>query len=457
MKDGENQPFEQTPHLAPALAALLLGVVALLVFGFYARSLERRSIIALAADDAIIERLGKLAPVKNQGIALLQAALSTGELLPVYGSSELNVQAEYNRPFHSTNLFRDRPTGFTIFPVGMAGTTCLNMLQKLTALGPELTGRKLVVSVTPFWFFERPTARPDAYAGNFSDLHAGDLAFSPSLSLELKQAAARRMLQFPATLANRPLLRFALENLADGSPLCLARYEAVLPLGLLHGAILRYQDHWTVVRYLWKHPLKKPSSTAPRNSGPPDWVRLHDEARKLYRAHSDNNDFGMDNEKWESELRQDTLRLSHKRSDKELLATLEKNQEWVDLDLLLRGLNELGVQPLVVSMPIHGPWYDECGITYAFRSRYYDQLRAMTARYQVPVVDFADHDSDRSFTHDTMGHLAPDGLVYYSEVFDRFFHDAIPPQSELPMVPRVANGDEARGRRPRPTVGPLSR
>ena len=132
--------MEQTPHLAPALTAVILGVVVLAAFGFYARSLEYRSITALAADEAIIERNGKLAPVKNQGTALQQAALETDGLLPVYGSSELNVQAAYNRPFHATNLFRDRPTGFTVFPVGKAGTTCLIILQKLAAVGPALAG-----------------------------------------------------------------------------------------------------------------------------------------------------------------------------------------------------------------------------------------------------------------------------------------------------------------------------
>jgi len=82
-------------------------------------------------------------------------------------------------------------------------------------VGPALQGRKVVVSLSPCWFFTRLTVRPDAYAGNFSDLHAGELAFNTGLSLQLRQDAARRMLQFPATVANRPLLRFALENLAS--------------------------------------------------------------------------------------------------------------------------------------------------------------------------------------------------------------------------------------------------
>jgi D-alanine transfer protein len=438
MMHGQNQPLEQTPHLAPALTAVILGIVALEAFGFYARSLEYRSITALAADEAVIEREGKMAPVKNQGTALQRAALANSGLLPVYGSSELNLQAAYNRPFHATNLFRDRPTGFTIFPVGKAGTTCLIILQKLAAVGPALQGRKVAVSVSPFWFFERLTARPDAYAGNFSDLHAGELAFDTRLSLQFRQDAGRRMLQFPATLANRPLLRFALENLAEGSPLSLACYDAVLPLGIMHNAILRYQDHWNVVFYLWNHPEKTSSPTLARTGSPLDWPMLHRQAEALYRAHSNNNEFGLDNEKWDGELRHETLRLRHTRSDEAFLHTLHRNQEWVDLELLLRELNEFGARPLLLSMPIHGGWYDKCGITYTARRAYYETLRAIGARYHTPVVDFADHDADRSFCFDTMGHLAPRGLVYYNQVLNGFFHGAIPRQSELPAPTSVA-------------------
>jgi D-alanine transfer protein len=448
---GQNHPLGQTPHLAPALTAVIVGVVVLAVFGSYARSLEFRSITALAADDRIIERGGKLLPIKNQGIALQQAALDTGCLLPIYGSSELNLQAIYNRPFHATNLFRDYPTGFTVFPVGKAETTCLIILQKLAAVGPALDGRKVAVSLSPYWFFERLTAWADAYAGNFSALQAGELAFNTHSSLQLRQDAARRMLQYPATVANRPLLRFALENLADGSPLSLACYDAVLPLGIAHNAILRFQDHWSVVVYLWKHPEITSSPILPRSGEQLDWPMLHRRADATYRGHSNNNEFGLDNQKWNRELRQEMLRQRHTRSDEAFLRTLQSNQEWVDLELLLRELTEFGAQPLLLSMPIHGGWYDECGITYAARRAYYQKLRDISARYHAAVVDFADHDADRSFCHDNMGHLAPRGLVYYNQVFDSFFHDAITRQPELPATAiSSSRGAEARGRKQKP-------
>ncbi len=443
--DGQNQPLEQTPHLAPALTAVILGVVVLAAFGFYARSLEYRSITALAADEAIIERDGKLSPVKNQGTALQQAALDTDCLLPIYGSSELDLQAPYDRPFQATNLFRDYPTGFTIFPVGKAETTCLIILQKLAAVGPALKGRKVAVSVSPFWFFKRPAARTDGYAGNFSPLHAGELAFNTGLSLQLRQDAARRMLQYPDTVANRPLLRFALESLADGSPLSLTCYDAVRPLGIVHNAILRYLDHWSVVIYLWTHPETTSTPVSPRSGQQLDWPMLHEQADATYRAHSNSNEFGLDNEQWDRRLRREMVRLRNTLSDAIFLHRLERNQEWVDLELVLRELTELGAQPLLLSMPIHGGWYDRLGVTVTGRGAYYQKLRGMCARYHIGVVDFADHDADQSFCLDSMGHLAPSGLLYYNQVLDGFFHDAIPHQFELPALASIAKRETEGG------------
>ena len=66
-------------------------------------------------------------------------------------------------------------------------------------------------------------------------------------------------------------------------------------------------------------------------------------------------------------------------------------------------------------------------------------LREIGARYHTAVVDFADHDADQSFCHDNMVHLAPSGLVYFSQVLDGFFHDEIPRQPELLAPAPVAS------------------
>ena len=262
------------------------------------------------------------------------------------------------------------------------------------------------------------------------------------------------MLQYPATMANRPLLKFALENMAEGSPFCLACYKAVFPLGIVHNAILRNLDHWSVVYYFWKHPLKTSRPVSPHSGRPLDWPMLHQQADALYREHSNNNEFGLDNDKWDRELRQQIAQQRNTMSDEAFLRTLQSHKESYDLELLLRELTELGAQPLVLSMPMHGGWYDQCGITYAARRAYYQNLREIGGRYHAAVVDFADHDGDRSFCHDSMGHLAPSGLVYYSQVLDAFFHDALPRQPELPALATVANKGTVAGLSSRLARGP---
>ena len=161
-----------------------------------------------------------------------------------------------------------------------------------------------------------------------------------------------------------PLLRLALENMADGSPMGLACYKAVFPLGIVHNSILRNLDHWNVVYYLWKHPIRTSSPISRRGGRPLDWPMWHRRADALYRAHSNNNEFGLDNEQWDRQLRQRMVRQRHSRSDEPFLSILQKNQEWIDLELLLRELTELGARPLLLSTPIHGGWFDQLGITY---------------------------------------------------------------------------------------------
>jgi D-alanine transfer protein len=452
--DGQKDSLEQTPHLAAALTAAILGVASLVAFGCYARSLEYRSITALATREVITQAGGRLPPLKNQGSALQQAALESDCLLPVYGSSELSLWGTYNRPFHATTLFRTFPTGFTIFPVGKAENSCLNNLQKLCAVGPALAGRKVVVSLSPPWFFERPTARADGYAGNFSALHAGELAFNTHLTIRLRQAAARRMLEYPATLANRPLLRFALENLVGGTPFNLACYDAVLPLGILHNAILRYQDHWSVVTCLWTHPMAGSPRVAPASAEPLDWPALLRQADAAYPAHSSNNEFGMDNRTWDRHVRLELPRRRNAWSDDAFLCALETSREWVDLELLLRALTELGARPLLLSSPLHGAWYEQWGITYTGRTAYYQKLRELGARYHAAVVDFADHDADKAFCQDNMAHLAPRGWVYYSQALDGFFHDAAPRLSQLPARASAPAAVARRATEPGPSSRP---
>ncbi|MBV8377371.1 MAG: hypothetical protein JO279_10250 [Verrucomicrobia bacterium] len=180
----------KTSHLGAAFVAVCIASLILLALAIGGEYLERRYVRVLAPI---------LFPAKSQGVALQKMAFGQSDLLPFYGSSEL-VKPAANKP---SEFFQNYPTGFGVFSVGKAGATSLVLLQKLGALGSALRGKKVVISISPTWFFH-PKASATYYDGNCSLLQAGELVYSPYLSFDLKRDVARRMLEYPKTLEGYP-------------------------------------------------------------------------------------------------------------------------------------------------------------------------------------------------------------------------------------------------------------
>lgn len=408
----------KAPHLLPAAAALLLAGAALAGGYGYVRRAERRSGWAPAA----------AAPGLARYRALQAAALRRPDLLPIYGSSELL----YPDPYHASTLFARRPTGFRPFPVGeMAGCALLHV-QKLAAVGPELRGRRVVLSFTANSFRQKP-GQTDGYAFNFSRLDANELAFGPALSRRLKRAVARRMLQHPSTLDGDPVLHLALVALADGSAAGDALYLAALPLGRLQTAVLRLQDHWDTRCLLQDRAEPVPPAEAV-TAAAPDWAALAEHAERASRPRTRGNPFGFDDRLWREGLHASAPFAEPGTRDEAFRRELAESTEWQDLEVLLRAVREVGARPLLVCTPLHGGYLDHNGVTRAARQAYYDRLRALARAHGVPLVDFADHDGDRYFLSDT-SHLSSKGWVYYAYTLDAFYHGRRPLEL-VPAAPR---------------------
>jgi D-alanine transfer protein len=394
-------------RLVSAVLAVAVLVLAVAAGTIHARRLAEGDIHALAPQ-MFLER--------NQGAMLQRAALRQPDLLPLYGSSELNLPS----PYHASALFRSYPTGFAIFPVGNAGSTSLIWLQAVAAAGTELRGKRVAISISPRLFFSE-MADAHAYGANFSRLHASELVFSPHLSFAVKQAAARRMAAYPATLASDRLLRFAVEQLADGSAASRALYYAAWPLGWLQTFVLRVQDAWDTLAFLDAQSALRPPARQPADL---DWVGLHQRADADTRRRDAGNALGFDRDFWASHA-------SEIAAQKGAYAgsAVEESAEWTDLDLLLQAIRELGGEPLLLSLPLKGPYDDFIGMPYAARATYYQRLQELARSRGVRAVDFSDHDSDASFTSDVGLHLSDRGWVYYDRALDDFFHGRPPGES----------------------------
>jgi D-alanine transfer protein len=398
-----------TNHLVPALLAVLL-IAAVLAGGvLYAQSVESRYVHALAA---------RLPRHNLFGSALQRQALRQPDLLPVYGSSEVSDEVA---GYMARDFFGAYPTGFAAFDVAIGGRTSLTMAEDIAALGPDLRGKKVIISFTPTMFVTKGVSGAE-YAGLFSPLYANELAFSTQLSLATKQAAARRMLDFPATLDKEPLLRFALQRLAGGSPLDLALYYAVWPLGKLQTAILELQDHWEVLTYIWADPGLSPDVA--RAPAALDWAALAARAEQEQMAATTNNPYGIDNDTWNTYVNKAPKRYGS--MDSAALQRLDQSAEWTDFDILLRILADMGARPLILSRPANLTYWEAMGVSPVVSRAYYDKLHQVTDRYAVPAIDFHEYDQDKYFSSDAASHTSRKGWVYVNQAMDDFYHGRLP-------------------------------
>jgi D-alanine transfer protein len=374
------------PHLSGALIACALTATILCGGRLLAVYLEERTIHSTAPRDFFI---------KNQGLAFERAAARAPDVLLLYGSSEL-IDPIPNR---ASDFFRKEPTGFEVCPVGKGGTSSLIILQKLGALGSDLRGRKIAISLSPSSFLT-PDVRPDFYAGNFSLPAASGTLFGNALDLNLKTEIAKRMLQFPDTLGNDGLLRLAARCLASGHPSHHAVLMLIWPLGKLQNAILDLQDHFEALVYILA-----------RGKPVPNWLRPLSPQRTHLNKISGGSREAMTSQS------SDTI---HPARDAAFRARVATAGEWIDLELLLRTLAKLRARPLILSMPIDD--YIAPGVSRSAREVYYDRMRELARRYHFPLVEFEDHDADPTFLIARREHPTPKGWMYYNRALDNFFH-----------------------------------
>ena len=388
-----------TPHLFPGLVASALAAAVLFAGRLVAIHLEHETVSSTAPE---------LFPLKNQGLAFQRAAVHAPNVLSLYGTSELIIPSVQER---ANLFFRSAPTGFQVSPVGGGGANLLVMLQKVGALGSDLRGKKLVISLSPGWFLKVKSGWK-GYQANFSPMAASKMIFGTGLNFELKRDIASRMLESPSTLEGRPLLRFALRRLASGGWLDRVIFCALWPAGKLQTALMTFQDHFAALTY-----IRDQIKPAPR---------LHPELldwSKLIAKVSETKFASSGNVKGAPSF--DALVVPGSR-DVPFRNDLNASPGWKNLELLLRMLARVHAQPLILSMPIGGNSYDHAGISRSAREDYYVTLQALVQRYHFPLVEFKAHDEDPAFLIRHESHLTAKGWMYYDRALDDFFHGRTP-------------------------------
>jgi D-alanine transfer protein len=390
---------KEMPHLFAGLVTLGLAALLLLAAERILVHVEHVTVVSTAPETFAL---------KNQGLAFQRAAAHARNVLPIYGSSELQVPAA---PERGNNFFRTAPTGFQLSPVGGGGAIPLNMLQRVAAIGSDLHGKKVAISLSPSWFLA-PNPSWQGYIGNFSPMAALEMAFGTALDFKLKRDIASRMLECPTPLEKKPLLEFALRRLVSGRWSDRILWWALWPAAKAQISLLELQDHLAAIRHI-RYQMK---AGPPLRSKMIDWPKLIARASKTKPT---------DVEQLQNRSRIDA-QIPPGSRDVGFRRDMNASPRWIELELLLRTLAEVHARPLILSMPIAGDFYDHAGVSRSARDAYYTKLRALVQQYHFAVAEFEEHDEDPAFLIRHQSHVTAKGWVYFDRTLDDFFHGRLP-------------------------------
>jgi D-alanine transfer protein len=388
-----------------SLGAVLLAVCILGVGFGWARGVQERLLHSVAPE---------FCDAKLHGVALIREALSRPDTLLLFGSSELIPDV----PMKGVDFFANSPTGFSVFPVGKAGTTALSVLQKLGGAGEALSGKKVVLSLSPS-FFQSESVDPKYFEGNSSKLQTKEMLWSSVFSDSLKQAAALQILKYPKAYEGDWMLEFTLQRVARGGWMDRIALALMEPYAVVDRAVNRFQDHAEATAVLLESPeavaAKEARSTGMRKL--PNWDELFALAEQS-------------SKKFAARAKRKALKATRRlgEGDLQFVNRVQNAQEWHDFELVLRLLREAGAQPLVISMPVHADILEAQGISKRGWMEYGRRLKAFTARYGTPLVYLEEHERDPVFFVDQADHIGSKGWWFYNKAMDDFFHGRVTSQ-----------------------------
>ena len=155
------------------------------------------------------------------------------------------------------------------------------------------------------------------------------------------------------------------------------------------------------------------SGTQGASGTEPDWDALLAQAQDEGQAACTNNDYGVYDEFWE---RNHTF-------DPELFENFDDAEsEYEDLACFLEVCREVGFEPLVCILPVHGQWYDLSDVSSGNRQEYYGRIRAICDEAGASYADFSGYEYEKYFLCDTV-HPGWKGWVRIEHAFYDFVND----------------------------------
>ena len=353
---------------------------------------------------------------KIQGLYLLKESAALSDNVIIYGSSELRTDYISTHP---ANFFENKRAGFQVNLVGRGSCQSIIHAISIAASGDALKNSPVVLVTSPQSYVEGGIT-PDMFFANFSKQQYFTIMYDNTVSESVKTRLSKRVCEMLerydsefGTLSGYDDVRL-LAKIGSGEGFASKLSKTVTaPFYLFEKLTLDQKDKIKSAQLI--NDCKDATQNKPATI---DWEKEALDAVEVAKGETTNNDFGMRNGDYKKNVGNNLERFKDR--DKNL--SYENSVEYDDLKLLLDICKEKGLEPMFVSVPLHGEWSDYTGFNKDSRQKYYNKVEGVVSEYDAKFVDLSGYEYEEYFLCDTM-HLGWKGWLKANEEINRFYHE----------------------------------
>ena len=322
------------------------------------------------------------------------------------GSSEL--VATINEDYHPNKIFN-----YNDFNIMQIGTSYSQNIIQATTLGSiegAMTKRKVAIVESVQWF-EKDGTHQDAFLNKASQEHIFQTLSNKKISKDTKEKLIDRIIEI--TKGNK------LQN--D----LYKKYKSYFIEGkgtFIDKKLLELDN--TIYSFKLKHIFyqKHAKSDYPSlgdKTPDYDWEKMTNQFVEEVKKKTDNNDYAVDNNYYNTYLKDRYTSLKNSNKD---LSYLE-SPEYSDMELFLTVAKELGIEVEVIIFPVNGKWNDYTGVSREMREKTYKKIEDVAKSHGATVLNYGSREYDDYFLFDVM-HVGVKGWMEVEKELYKFANQA---------------------------------
>ena len=384
---------------------LIAGLLVFLLIFFYPTEMrhnlgaEKRSAVATTID-SFKERSQKVRALSDPNMRFVPF-FGSSEWLRFDGAHPAVLAEKYNRSY--------RP-----YLLGQRGAASLNQYFGMQQILSEIENKQAVFVISPQWFTESDY-EPAVFQEYFNSDQLTSFLENQSGDISSQHASKRLLKQF-----SNVSMKDIVQKIANKESLSEFDHMRIEIGSLINQKQANFFGQFSIRQWLkYKEHVEKYLNTIPDQFS---YQAIEDVVKADAEKNTSNNEFGMDNRFYDTQIRDYLKKLKGSQTSYNYL----KSSEYNDLQLVLTQFSKSKVNPIFIIPPVNKKWMDYAGL----REDMYQQT-VQKIRYQLEsqgftnIADFSKNGAEPYFVKDTI-HIGWLGWLAFDKAVDPFLSNPTP-------------------------------